>query len=88
MVNRDCIRERSIDNQAAMGKEVIRVVAAVIEHEGRYLAVASKGGHPEPPKWYWNIRKNPHVELQDGPVKSDYLARELSGEERTEWCHD
>ena len=23
-----------------------------VEHEGRYLAVASKGGHPEPPKWY------------------------------------
>ena len=56
-----------------------------VEHEGRYLAVASKGGDPEPPNWYWNIRKNPHVELQDGAVKRDYTARELSGDERSEW---
>ena len=56
-----------------------------VEHDGRYLVVASKGGHPEAPAWYGNVRKNPHVELQDGPVKRDYLARELSGDERAEW---
>jgi deazaflavin-dependent oxidoreductase (nitroreductase family) len=56
-----------------------------VEHEGRYLVVASKGGHPEPPAWYWNVRKNPHVELQDGAVKRDYIARELEGDERAEW---
>ena len=31
------------------------------------------------------MRSNPHVELQDGAVKRDYLARELSGDERAEW---
>ena len=56
-----------------------------VEHGGRYLAVASKGGHPQPPAWYWNVRADPHVELQDGPVKRDYLARELAGDERAEW---
>jgi deazaflavin-dependent oxidoreductase (nitroreductase family) len=56
-----------------------------VEHDGRYLAVASKGGHPKPPAWYWNVRADPHVELQDGPVKRDYLARELAGDERAEW---
>ena len=56
-----------------------------VEHGGRYLVVASKGGHPEPPAWYWNVRKNRHVELQDGPVKRDYVARELEGDERAEW---
>ncbi len=56
-----------------------------VEHDGRYLAVASKGGHPSPPKWYWNIVAHPHVELQDGAVKRDYVARELSGDERAEW---
>jgi deazaflavin-dependent oxidoreductase (nitroreductase family) len=56
-----------------------------VEHDGRYAVVASKGGAPEPPQWYWNLRKNPHVELQDGDVKRDYLARELAGEERSEW---
>ncbi len=56
-----------------------------VEHDGRYAVVASKGGAPEAPQWYWNLRKNAHVELQDGPVTRDYLARELSGDERAEW---
>jgi deazaflavin-dependent oxidoreductase (nitroreductase family) len=65
---------------------VLRKTALMrVEHDGRYAVVASKGGAPEPPQWYWNLRKNPHVELQDGDVKRDYLARELAGEERSEW---
>ena len=50
-----------------------------IEHEGSYAVVASLGGAPKHPVWYWNIVKTPHVELQDGPVKKDYRAREVSG---------
>lgn len=56
-----------------------------VEHDGRYAVVASKGGAPDEPKWGENMRRHPHVELQDGAVKRDYLARELSGDERTEW---
>ncbi len=56
-----------------------------VEHDGRYAVVASKGGAPEAPAWYWNVAKNPHVELQDGQVKRDYLARELAGDERAQW---
>ena len=56
-----------------------------VEHDGRYAVVASRGGAPEAPQWYWNLRKNPHVELQDGDDKRDYVARELSGDERAEW---
>jgi deazaflavin-dependent oxidoreductase (nitroreductase family) len=56
-----------------------------VEHNGRYAVVASKGGAPDEPKWGENMRRHPHVELQDGAAKRDYLARELSGEERAEW---
>ena len=56
-----------------------------VEHDGRYAVVASKGGAPAAPQWYWNIVKNPHVELQDGADKRDYVARELAGDERAEW---
>ncbi|KRA22103.1 nitroreductase [Microbacterium sp. Root61] len=56
-----------------------------VEHDGRYAVVASKGGAPDAPQWYWNLLKNAHVELQDGAAKRDYLARELSGDERAEW---
>ena len=29
--------------------------------------------------------KEPHVELQDGPITRDYLARELAGAEKATW---
>lgn len=50
-----------------------------------YVVVASKAGAPEHPQWYWNLVANPLVELQDGPTKRDYVARELVGEERAAW---
>jgi deazaflavin-dependent oxidoreductase (nitroreductase family) len=56
-----------------------------VEHEGRYAVVASRGGAAKNPQWYFNLLANPHVELQDGPVKRDYLAHEAGGREKTEW---
>jgi deazaflavin-dependent oxidoreductase (nitroreductase family) len=56
-----------------------------IKHDGAYLAVASQGGAPTHPSWYYNLSAQPLVELQDGPVKGDYVARELSGDERALW---
>ena len=56
-----------------------------IEHDGEYAVVASRGGAPTHPVWYWNLAKNPHVELQDGGVKKDYRAREVSADERAAW---
>ncbi|WP_369230122.1 nitroreductase family deazaflavin-dependent oxidoreductase [Streptomyces sp. R21] len=56
-----------------------------VEHEGRYAAVASQGGAPKHPVWYHNIVANPQVELQDGPVRQDFTAREATGEERALW---
>lgn len=56
-----------------------------VEHEGEYAVVASKGGSPEQPAWYYNLVANPRVELQDGAAKHDYVAREVQGEERDAW---
>jgi deazaflavin-dependent oxidoreductase (nitroreductase family) len=56
-----------------------------VEHNGQYAVVASLGGAPKHPVWYYNLTANPHVELQDGPVKKDYLAREVDGAEYDEW---
>lgn len=56
-----------------------------VEHDGRYAVVASMGGAPKHPVWYYNVKKNPHVELQDGPTKLDYLAREVSDDEKAAW---
>jgi deazaflavin-dependent oxidoreductase (nitroreductase family) len=56
-----------------------------VEHGGEYAVVASLGGAPSNPVWYYNLKKNPHVELQDGATKRDYTARELTGDEKRVW---
>lgn len=56
-----------------------------VEHDGRYAIVASLGGAPKHPVWYYNVKQNPHVELQDGPVTGDYEAREVFGDEKAIW---
>jgi deazaflavin-dependent oxidoreductase (nitroreductase family) len=56
-----------------------------VEHDGQYAVVASLGGAPKHPVWYHNLVANPHVELQDGPVKKEYTAVEVSGEEYQTW---
>jgi F420H(2)-dependent quinone reductase len=56
-----------------------------VEHDGKYAIVASKGGTPENPTWYYNVKAHPLVELQDGPTPRDYKARELSGDEKQVW---
>lgn len=56
-----------------------------VEHDGRYAVVASMGGAPTHPVWYHNLKADPHVELQDGPLKWDMTAREVTGDEKAEW---
>lgn len=56
-----------------------------VEHDGEYAVVASLGGAPKHPVWYFNLKANPLVELQDGAQKHDYVAREVEGAERALW---
>ena len=74
-----------VTNRGAKTGAVRKTPLMRVEHEGSYVAVASKGGAPQHPVWYYNLKKNPRVELQDGPDKWDMTARELSGDERAAW---
>lgn len=56
-----------------------------VEHDGNYAVVASLGGAPKHPVWYFNVVAHPHVELQDGADKWDMTAREVTGDEKTTW---
>lgn len=56
-----------------------------VEHDGKYAAVASLGGAPKHPVWYYNLKANPHVELRDGTTVQDMDAREVTGEEKATW---
>jgi deazaflavin-dependent oxidoreductase (nitroreductase family) len=74
-----------VTNLGARTGKVRKTPLMRVEHDGRYAAVASMGGAPKNPVWYYNLQANPRVELQDGPKRSDMIARELTGTERAEW---
>jgi deazaflavin-dependent oxidoreductase (nitroreductase family) len=56
-----------------------------VEHNGEYAVVASLGGAPKNPVWYYNVKAHPRVELQDGGETHDYDAREVFGDEKAPW---
>jgi deazaflavin-dependent oxidoreductase (nitroreductase family) len=57
-----------------------------VEHGGEYALVASKGGAPTHPVWYYNLKADPDaVTVQDGPDPFDARVREVSGDERAVW---
>jgi deazaflavin-dependent oxidoreductase (nitroreductase family) len=57
-----------------------------VAHAGEYALVASKGGAPEHPEWYFNLVADPTaVMIQDGPDPWDAVVREVDGDERAEW---
>ena len=52
------------------------------EDGNNYVIVASKGGAPEHPAWYLNLRANPRVDLQVVNKKCHAVARRATGSER------
>ena len=57
-----------------------------VEHDGDYALVASKGGAPAHPVWYYNLVGDPgSVLIQDGPEPFSVTVRELDGDERAQW---
>ncbi|MEV3933261.1 nitroreductase family deazaflavin-dependent oxidoreductase [Streptomyces sp. NPDC053728] len=56
-----------------------------VEHDGDYAVVASLGGAPKHPVWYYNVQADPEVELRDGTLRQDMVAREVTGEEKALW---
>ena len=65
----------------------IRKIALMrVARDGEYGLVASKGGAPENPVWYYNLKANPdEVTIQDGPEPFEAALREVTGDERAAW---
>jgi deazaflavin-dependent oxidoreductase (nitroreductase family) len=66
--------------------KVRKIALMRVEHDGEYALVASMGGAPKHPVWYYNLTSDPEsVTLQDGPEPFDVTVREVSGDERAAW---
>ncbi|MGG7102713.1 nitroreductase family deazaflavin-dependent oxidoreductase [Rhodococcus sp. 24CO] len=56
-----------------------------VEHDGKYAVVASLGGAPKNPVWYYNVKANPNVTLRDATQVFDMVAREVTDDEKAIW---
>ncbi|MBV9252725.1 MAG: nitroreductase family deazaflavin-dependent oxidoreductase [Actinobacteria bacterium] len=66
--------------------KVRKIALMRVEHDGEYALVASLGGAPKHPVWYYNLKANPdEVTIQDGPEPFPVTVREIDGDERAEW---
>jgi len=67
-------------------RKVRKIALMRVEHNGEYALVASMGGAPKHPVWYFNLKANPdQLTIQDGPEPFEAAVREVTGEERAEW---
>jgi deazaflavin-dependent oxidoreductase (nitroreductase family) len=73
---------------AASGK-VRKTALMRVEHGGEYALVASQGGAPNHPQWYFNLKAHPdEVLIQDGPEPFRVTVREVANDhERDEWWY-
>jgi deazaflavin-dependent oxidoreductase (nitroreductase family) len=55
---------------------------AYLDDDGRYVVVASKGGAPDNPGWFYNLKAHPSVKIEVGGETLDAVATEATGEER------
>ncbi|NEC84345.1 nitroreductase family deazaflavin-dependent oxidoreductase [Streptomyces sp. SID12501] len=74
-----------LTTRGARSGKIRRTPLMRVEHDGVYAVVASLGGAPKHPVWYFNVLADPHVDIQDGPVRQDRVAREVTGEEKSVW---
>lgn len=67
---------------AKSGQERVNPVAYV-KDDGRYVVIASKGGAPTNPDWYYNLVANPDVKIEVGTETLPVHAEVMEDPERT-----
>jgi deazaflavin-dependent oxidoreductase (nitroreductase family) len=67
---------------AKTGTERVSPLVYFAEDDGKMVIVASKGGAPDNPAWYHNLRANPKIDVEVGARTFPVLVEEITGEER------
>ena len=67
----------------AKSGKIRKVPLMRVEHDGVYAAVASLGGAPKNPVWYYNLKAEPKLQVMDGAATGDFVAREIASTARS-----
>jgi deazaflavin-dependent oxidoreductase (nitroreductase family) len=69
---------------AKSGIERVSPLACSLQADGRFAIVASNGGSPTHPDWYYNLKANPRITVEVGTQTLTVLAEELDDTARAE----
>jgi deazaflavin-dependent oxidoreductase (nitroreductase family) len=69
---------------ATSGVERVTPLGCSSRGDGRFVIVASSGGSPNHPDWYYNLKANPRITVEAGAQTFTVLAHELAGAARAE----
>jgi deazaflavin-dependent oxidoreductase (nitroreductase family) len=69
---------------AKSGIERVSPLACSPQGDGRFAIVASNGGSPTHPDWYYNLQANARIKVEVGTQTFTVLAEELDGTARAE----
>jgi F420H(2)-dependent quinone reductase len=75
-----------VTTRGAKSGAIRKMALMRVEHGGEYALVASMGGAPKNPVWYYNLQAHPDdVKIQDGPEPFAVSIREVTGDEKATW---
>ena len=63
-------------------KKIRHIPLIKVLHNNQPILVASMGGAPIHPSWFFNVRDNPNIQVQIGPDKKNYQAIRASEKEK------
>jgi deazaflavin-dependent oxidoreductase (nitroreductase family) len=69
---------------ARSGAERVTPLGCSVQGDGGFVIVASNGGSPAHPDWYYNLKANPRIKAEVGDQTFTVLAEELAGTARAE----
>jgi deazaflavin-dependent oxidoreductase (nitroreductase family) len=69
---------------AKSGIERVTPLACAPQRDGGYVIVASNGGSPAHPSWYYNLKANPRINVEVGTQTFMVVADELDDTTRAE----
>jgi deazaflavin-dependent oxidoreductase (nitroreductase family) len=75
-----------VTTRGAKSGKVRKTALMRVEHDGEYALVASVGGAPNNPVWFYNLVAHPdEVLVQDGPTPFAVAVRQVEGDEKATW---
>jgi len=73
-----------VRTEGAKSKKVINIPLIYVHKDGLPILVASMGGMPNNPSWYYNVKANPKIEVTSPQDSGTFIAEELSKDQKEE----